>query len=269
MKVWVSSALLYFSTSISNQKNPAILPINMNLHVYYRLSDKGRLKQKIPGVTLVSCLRNFLHHFQSVDRINIIADNVGEDTYTAVVDITSSYPQTTIHIERTCLGNSGAIKHALRRACQECTKGDYIYFVEDDYIHKQDALTVLMEGLKRFDYVTLYDHLDKYTQVQSGGEMARVCVSETCHWKCTNSTTMTFACSYEKMQDDCECMQRYLHTNIPQDFLLFRHLIRHKRRTLASSLPGFCTHGEWPSPLTDWVEEIKHFEDLKKLKLNM
>lgn len=192
----------------------------------------------------------------------------------AVVDITSSYPDTPIHIDRTYLGNSGAFKHALRRACEECTRGDYIYFVEDDYIHKQDALRVLVEGLERFDYVTLYDHLDKYsintssssktakTKVPSGGEVARVCVSATCHWKCTNSTTMTFACSYEIMQEDCECMQRYLHTNIPQDFSLFRHLIGYKGRTLASSLPGCSTHGEWPSPLTDWEAEIKNVKKI-------
>ena len=39
-----------------------------------------------------------------------------------------------------------------------------LYFVEDDYLHLPGWLDVLLEGfsIPEADYVTLYDHKDKY-----------------------------------------------------------------------------------------------------------
>lgn len=233
----------------------------MNLKVYYRLSDKGQPKSKLTNVNLFNCLDNFLFHFQGATKIYIVADNVTDKTYTTLLAYIEQRPVVT-SIERTSLGNSGSLQHAIKHALRYCENNDYIYFVEDDYIHRFNAQQVLMEGLECFDYVTLYDHSDKYMNpspnpfVKLGGEVARVCLTKSCHWKCTNSTTMTFACSYRILVEDAADIQSFLYGSIPEDFACFQHLIHKKHRTLASAIPGFCTHGEFPSPLVRWEDEI-------------
>ena len=67
------------------------------------------------------------------------------------------------------------------------------YFVEDDYIHKKNWVNVLKEGLSLgADYVTLYDHPDKY-DVSMYNQSSMLLLSPSSHWKITPSTTDTFA----------------------------------------------------------------------------
>jgi len=40
---------------------------------------------------------------------------------------------------------------------------DIVYFVENDYLHLPDSSKVLLDAFELgFDYITLYDHPDKY-----------------------------------------------------------------------------------------------------------
>ena len=78
---------------------------------------------------------------------------------------------------------------------------EIIYFIENDYLHKPNSQEILKEG---FDlgasFVSLYDHPDKYLPPEKGGnpycqggaEDTRVYLTNSVHWKITNSTTMTF-----------------------------------------------------------------------------
>ena len=48
---------------------------------------------------------------------------------------------------------------------QNYNADDIIYFVEDDYLHKEGWIDILLEGFDKIgaDYYTLYDHPDKYS----------------------------------------------------------------------------------------------------------
>jgi hypothetical protein len=140
---------------------------------------------------------------------------------------------------------------------------EVVYFLENDYLHKPNSLKILLEGINiGADYVSLYDHPDKYMDganpfVEGGGEYTKVFLSESCHWKLTNSTTMTFATKVKTLKEDEDVLRKYTSTTHPYDFQMFMELKQRGRR-LASSIPGFATHGEtdWLSPLTNWKQEL-------------
>lgn len=126
---------------------------------------------------------------------------------------------------------------------------DTLYLVEDDYIHVNDCNILLDEGLQHADYVTLYDHPDKYMEgpnpeIVGIGEQTILFKTNNSHWKYTNSTTGTFACKQKTIKEDydvwfkscMDCPNGWL------DYLAFKNLRATKNRKIASSIPGRSSH---------------------------
>lgn len=228
----------------------------MNLHCIYRISDAGYTKVKPDYINNEDCLQNFLFRF-GIDNLTVMADNVSEETERMLI---STVPEKKIH--HISAGSSGASFVKALNLALELPKDDYVYFIENDYLHKPGAKSVLMEGLLMgSSFVTLYDHPDKYLDPSKGGnplctgdaEDTRVYLTESCHWKITNSTTMTFASKVETLKRTEDIIRKHTSETYPQDFKMFMDL-RSRGELLVSSIPGYSTHGEtaWLSPLTDW-----------------
>ncbi|MDG2212394.1 MAG: hypothetical protein P8M70_01075 [Verrucomicrobiota bacterium] len=232
-----------------------------NLHVFYRLSDGSYEKSKPPYISNEKCLRNYVQQFGE-ERTYLIADNVQDSTWD---HIQKCYPA--IRCERTSFGNGAAsFNHALDLALK-LPANDGIYFLEDDYLHRNDSYNVLIEGLELgTDYVTLYDCPDTYDgegtpryleetnpTVEGGGEITKVFLSKSCHWKLTNSATMTFASTVKVLRRDEVVLRKWTEKKHPQSFWMFMEL-REAGRALVNPLPGYATHGEnkWLCPLVDW-----------------
>ena len=88
-------------------------------------------------------------------------------------------------------------------------------------------------------------------------EDTRVYLGEYCHFKLTNSTTMTFAAKVKTLKEDEDVLRKWTKDTHPYDFQMFMELKQRGRR-LASSIPGFATHGEtkFLSPLINWKQEL-------------
>jgi hypothetical protein len=139
---------------------------------------------------------------------------------------------------------------------------DKIYFSEDDYVYKKEAPRIIEEGLLIADYSSGYDHPDKYLNhseggpnplIEKGGELSRVLLTNSSHWKFTNSCCMTFATTVKTLKEDIELFENSCGGKDPGDFGLFCDLYK-KNRTLASCIPSVSTHGEveWMAKLIDW-----------------
>jgi hypothetical protein len=231
----------------------------MKLKIYYRISDKGTNAGKPSYINWENCLINFLKHFEKED-IKIIADNVEEDTHQGLNQYFNRE-----QITRTNLGNGNGFLFTLKLAIKECNEDEFIYFVEDDYFHRTNSKKVLLEGLERADYVSLYDHKDKYLNpspnpfVKNGGEVTKVILTKSTHWKYTNSTCMTFASNIKALKEDKDIFIKYCQNKrIPDDFDLFIELLKTKNRKLITPIPGYSTHGmnDLLSPLIDWEKEL-------------
>jgi hypothetical protein len=135
-----------------------------------------------------------------------------------------------------------------------------IYLAEDDFLHLPRARAVLPEGLALADYVTGYDHGDKYVErraggpnpyVKRGGEVATVMLSRSSHWKSTGSTTMTFLTTLSVLARDNDTYYAYCKTGYPYDFEMFTFFASHGIH-LVTTLPGVSSHAGWETPLVDW-----------------
>lgn len=225
------------------------------MKIFYRISDGSYKKERFEHATKQGCLENFLQHFPK-DEIIIYADNVQDTTYTWL----QSY---NIELKRTNGGSSaGGFRVVLEDALTLDNPNEIVYFVEDDYFHLNGSRTALIEGLARVEYVTLYDHVDKYIPASHGGnpfigddgaEETRVFLTQSRHWKLTNSTTMTFATTVRTLQEDANTWKSFTQGSYPRDFDCFITLRQHGR-TLASPIPSLSTHCEprWAAPLINW-----------------
>lgn len=236
----------------------------MEIKVLYRISDGGNPKVKLENATKEACLTNAIEVFGQQNTI-VFADNCGPQTM-AMIQNLGITPQ------KIALGNAMSWRHVAQFAQDNFENNQPIYLLEDDYFHLNPAAQLLLEGLEIGDYVTLYDHPDKYIShakggpnpyIEEDGEQTKVWLSKSCHWKQTNSTTMTFATRVKTLREDWPVWLEFTSQGFPNDFGAFQRLqglgpwenrIWSKKRRLISSLPGFATHGEtaWLSPLTDW-----------------
>ncbi len=133
-----------------------------------------------------------------------------------------------------------------------------VYFVEDDHLHRPGWRAVLMEAFehKVSDYVTLYDHADKYDTSMYPALHTTLRTTPLAHWRAVPSTVNTCAMTMATFKRDLPIHQQYLDLPIRRflDHDRFLHLKR-TGATLSSCLPGWSTHCHEPyvSPCVDWA----------------
>ena len=225
------------------------------MKIIYRISDAGYNKVKPAYVNNEACLKNFCNvFFDHIYDITVLADNCSDDTIAMIKKYIDP-----ANIRKVSVGHGAGTFNLALDVALRYDDEVIVYFVENDYLHKQGSDKVLVEGLQvGYNYVALYDHPDKYMNganplVEDGGEVTRVMLSESCHWKITNSTTMTFAAQVKTLKEDESVLREYTKGSYPRDFEMFLAL-REKQHGLITPIPGYATHGEtaWLSPLTDW-----------------
>lgn len=228
------------------------------MKIIYRISDTGYNKVKPTYIHNSACLKNFCNVFYDyIYDIHIIADNCSEST----IDMIERYIDP-VNIEKVSIGHgAGTFNLALDKALK-WNDDEIVYFIENDYLHKHNSPSILKEGFALgASFVALYDHPDKYIDPRNGGnpyceggaEDTRVYLTDSCHWKITNSTTMTFASKVSTLKQTENILRTHTSGTHPNDFSMFLKL-RENNHLLITPLPGYATHGEtaWLSPLTDW-----------------
>lgn len=225
------------------------------MKIIYRISDTGYHKSKPDYVTNENCLRNFCNIFKDhISNIRIIADSISRDTDNMIQKYLTKEQ---IHYVNVGHG-AGTFNLALDMALIE-PDNEVVYFVENDYIHKPESAKVIEEGFKLgADFLSLYDHPDKYIDginpyITDGGEDTKVFLSDSCHWKLTNSTTMTFASTVNILKQFESTLRYWTSSSHPHDFDMWIDL-RKQGASLITPIPSYSTHGEtaWLSPLINW-----------------
>ena len=260
---------------------------NGNIRVLYRMNSRcGRISPD--WFTNQSCFLNFKNAFPNAD-IYAVLDNADESCVQIMKDTGTPY-------ESNSLGNPGAYNRLLDIVTERVGTGEYgvddiIYFVENDYCHRRGAEFAILDGMQLADYVTLYDHPDKYPDVYGEQDhvgvlysdiRSKVLLGRSGHWRTTTSTCMTFATTAEIILNDIDMHRKYAKVvDVPSekptsenqslytgqgawregmhDCPIFHKLTLVRGRSLISSIPGYATHGDWFSPYVNWQEEMQVF----------
>tara|TARA_R110000851_G_scaffold94758_9_gene205792 strand:+ start:5415 stop:6878 length:1464 start_codon:yes stop_codon:yes gene_type:complete len=228
------------------------------IKVYYRLSNQqaGMHKNKLANATKFHCLSNCIKEFGK-ENITVIGDCLNYEHLEWLRE------EGLRLIEVQHQNGSGTFRSAMELAIKENKESDFVYLLEDDFLHLKDSADLIKECLNEYDcYATLYDHPDKYIdredggnpQVQEGGEVTRVILTANKHWKITNSTVMSFASRVSRLKHDIENLKKHSENRITDSYSLFTELSSDKGIPVLSCIPGNSTHCEsaWLSPLTEW-----------------
>lgn len=131
---------------------------------------------------------------------------------------------------------------------------DLVYFLENDYLHVEnwvDKITELFSTFQGLNYVSLYDHNDKYFLPMYDDLVSKIFVSSTHHWRTTPSTCGSFVISKQIFEEDYN-----EHTTISGDHNKFLYLTSNKNRFVITPTPGLSTHcmEGLMSPTINWKQ---------------
>jgi hypothetical protein len=137
---------------------------------------------------------------------------------------------------------------------------DIVYLVEDDYLHRPGWDLVMDEVFNSLnvDYVSLYDHPDKYFLAMYNDLQSKILFTTSSHWRTTPSCCNTYSGKWKTFKKHWEthikyCLPEFTHDGY--DHTKFLDLWR-QGSNLISCIPGYSTHCELNllSPLIDWED---------------
>lgn len=169
-----------------------------------------------------------------------------------------------------------------------------VYLLEDDYLHREGWCEALLEALTLpVHYVSLYDHLDKYTDKGYSNLVSKIFTTQSSHWRTVPSTCNSYAAKMGQLRMDMPIHKHYSVASsdgISLDHAKFVHLgnpLRgYKRlrrfagrvyscgleglgnfqggylevdepRILITPMPGYSTHCDlFQSPAVDWEKYV-------------
>lgn len=217
------------------------------IHILYRHTSNasGIGKQRPLNFSYEKCLNNILNTIQGNDNIKFHLLYDGKCT---IVD------NRIHHIQEF---NGGSDKnsffytwHYAKKLQLEST--DLVYFLENDYLHVPNWYDKIIDLYSLFDvpgYVSLYDHMDKYTLPMYNDLQSQIYVTKSAHWRTVPSTCGSFIINKQILDEDYD-----VHTSFYSDHDKFIYLGQTRNRIVVSPMPSLSTHcdAQFMSPIIDW-----------------
>lgn len=223
----------------------------MKLHIFYRhynVGGKGN-NNRPNWFTYEKCYRNLLSSLEwgSDDyKINIVYDDTEHNwvksvKYDKLYEIDAKEDMASFFKTCSLIKNDPTIEN-----------GDLIYFLENDYMHVDGWLNKVIElfsTYKGLDYVSLYDHNDKYFLPMYDNLVSKIFTSPTHHWRTTPSTCGSFIVTKERFNEDFDIL-----STMRGDHNKWLWLNEHRSRSVITPIPGLSTHcmSNLLSPTIKW-----------------
>ena len=238
--------------SFSSKETKAPIEIFVR-HCHF--SDASSHKKRPLGFSREKCHQNFLSSIAGEEAVNV---TFFLDTFYPMQKRHFIWDQNLYPVVEMNQGNEGGsfcfmLDYVLS---QKLSPDTIIYFLEDDYLHRRGWVSILREGidLPGVDYITLFDHRDKYFLQQYQGLKSELFLSNSSHFRTTPSTTNTYAMKFATLVRDQEIHLAFSRgKKITEDHAKFLALSA-KGARLISPIPGWSSHmePEYMSPCIEW-----------------
>ena len=221
-------------------------------HCHYSVASAQ--KERHLGFSHEKCFENLLET-ADLSRVNFtfLLDTHFGKNKTHFIERQTDHP--VVEIDAGCEAQAflDLIDYVLTQKLSDTT---ILYFLEDDYLHRNNWTNVLLEAftLDKADYVTLFDHRDKYFDPMYEGLQSEIFHTQSCHFRTTVSTTNTYAMRMGTLKKHLSIHREFSENrSVSADHETFLALGR-VGATLLSSIPGYSTHAEpkYASPCHDW-----------------
>jgi hypothetical protein len=222
----------------------------MKIHIYYRHTTTNSPGRNRPiWFSYEKCFENLLFTIKKYDNINLtlaLDGNINQD-------FTKKY-QDKFTLFSTDYKSSLLSYRALLNYIKEqhMEPNELIYFLENDYLHVDNWVEKIVELHSTFsnlNYVSLYDHNDKYFLPMYDDLVSKIITTQSHHWRTTPSTCGSFVISRKIFDEDYDVWLTTV-----GDHNTFLHLYETKSRFVLTPIPGLSTHcmEGLLSPTIDW-----------------
>ena len=245
------------------------------LHIYYRhvhikadKTSRDPNKARPEWFSHENCFRNLMKTILRDPQahrvtVNIMYDGTMEDLQNDFIGKYCANPALNLKLRLLSGGsdkNSSLITlHAART--DALAPNDLFYMLENDYLHQDGWLTKVFEAFESglpFQYMSLYDHQDKYIYKMYEDLRSKVLHTASHHWRTVPSSCASYILQRATLEADYDVLSLGL-----PDYHFFNQLTGERQRTLITPLPGLSTHcmAGYLSPTVDW-ERLAHDADL-------
>jgi hypothetical protein len=230
------------------------------IHIFYRhYPVRDREDWRPEWFDYEKCFKNLIHSIFNKDNVtlNVIYDGEKDDNFIFNYDVNFFY----INVKNDYDSFKKTIDIIKNSNIDD---NDLIYLLENDYLHvsEWDCKVIDFFNEKDNDYLSLYDHNDKYF-VDYSDLKSKIIVTKSRHFRTTPSTCGSFITTKKVLIDDY-----YAHynsptitktfTNMPVDHAKFLLLKQLKNRNVYTPIPGLSTHclNGLLSPTIEWSKII-------------
>ena len=224
----------------------------MKIHIYYRHASNNNLGRSRPEwFSYEKCFQNLLKTIEKYENISLtlaLDGNIEDDfikIYQDKFTLFQTNNQSSIQSWRDLL---------MYVKGQNMKPNDLIYWVENDYLHLDswvNKVIELFQTYKGLDYVSLYDHNDKYFLHMYEDLVSKIITTNSHHWRTTPSTCGTYLVTRETFDKDYDVMSTF-----EGDHNTFLWLNENRGRFVFTPIPGLSTHcmEGLMSPCIDWKQ---------------
>ena len=244
----------------------AMQPTPRTLHIYYRhvhiKTDKNSRdpnKARPDWFSHENCFRNLMKTLlrdpqASRVTVNIIYDGTLEDFQDDFIARYCANPALPLKPRLIAGGsdkNSSLITLQLAHT-EALQPHDVIYMLENDYLHQDGWVSKVLEAFDSgmaFQYLSLYDHQDKYIYPMYDDLRSKVLHSASHHWRTAPSSCASYLMERRTLEADYDILSQGL-----PDYYFFNKLSEERQRVLLTPLPGLSTHcmTGYLSPVVSW-----------------
>jgi len=232
------------------------------IHVFQRhcwYSPNSVNKERPEWFSRERCFRNFKKSLDDRIKVTLVYDNASGPLEKHFLRDEKDFNI----VEFTGGNDSKSLFNLLQYVIsQDIPDDDIVYILEDDYVHRKGWIDIMLEGFEYSDadYITLYDHNDKYFLPRYRNLKSKIIVSPSVHWRYIPSTTNTWAVRFKTLKKHFKIHENFCEGRhgSARDRAKFLYLRKKKKAYLISPIPGYSTHAEVPylSPVIDWEKII-------------